>query len=356
MDKRIVRIKDIAEKAKVSAGTVDRVLHNRGRVAEDVKERVLTIIKEMNYEPNYSARALGSNKLYTIGALIPDYTYDPYWFDPKNGIDKAEKDLKQYGVTVNQHQFIPDNRDSFIEKAEEVTEMRPDGIVLAPIFYKETLPFMERWKKLKIPFVTFNTHIEGVKSLSYIGQDSYQSGFLAAKLFHYGHPERCSVLLAHIDEDISNSAHLLKKEQGFRNYFEQNNLLGHYTIRRVELQRRDYLAFMRQLDHVVEGNPDLRCIYVTTSKGYEIAAYLEQRNIESIKVIGYDLVPKNIYYINQGLISFVINQHPRGQGYRSVHQLSDHLVFKKKVPLIKYLPLDIITKENLSYYLTDEVL
>lgn len=355
MENKLVRIKDIAEKANVSTGTVDRVLHNRGRVSADVKERIQKIITEMNYEPNYSARALGSNKIYSVAALIPDYTYDPYWFDPKSGIDKAVKELKQYGITVTQFQFIPDNVDSFNQKAEELSKMKPDGILLAPIFYKETLPFLERWKKLKIPFVIFNTQIEDYNPLSYIGQDSYQSGVLAARLFHYGHPDPCSVLLAHIDEDISNSAHLLKKEQGFRAYFEQNHLSENYIIRRVELQRRDYLAFMKQLDSIIENNAELKCIYVTTSKGYEIADYLEQRNIKGINVIGYDLVPRNIYFINTGLISFVINQHPRGQGYWGIHHLADHLVFKKKVPAVKYLPLDIITKENLNYYLNEEI-
>jgi hypothetical protein len=48
--KKIVRIKDIAEKAQTSKGTVDRVLHNRGKVADDVRERILKIIKELNYE------------------------------------------------------------------------------------------------------------------------------------------------------------------------------------------------------------------------------------------------------------------------------------------------------------------
>jgi len=48
----VIRIKDVALKANVSTGTVDRVIHNRGRVAKDVKERVLKIIKKLNYEPN----------------------------------------------------------------------------------------------------------------------------------------------------------------------------------------------------------------------------------------------------------------------------------------------------------------
>lgn len=353
MKNKIVRIKDIAEKAMVSTGTVDRVLHNRGKVAEDVKDRVLRIIRELNYEPNYEARALGSNRVYTIAALIPDYTYDPYWYDPKTGIDKAARDLAQYGVTVSQHFFIQDKPDTFIRKAEEITELRPDGVVLAPVFYKEALPFLERWRKLGIPFVIFNTQLEDSKPLCYIGQDSYQSGLLAGRLVHYGQPEPCSVLLVHIDEDLGNSAHLVKKEEGFRDYFEHNNLHGKYVIRRLELKRRDYLVFVKQLDALIENNPDLKCIYVTTSKGYEIAAYLEQRAIDSIKVIGYDLVPKNIYFINKGIISFVINQHPAGQGYWSVHHLSDHLVFKKDISTVRYLPLDIITKENLTYYMNE---
>jgi LacI family transcriptional regulator len=63
-ERNTVRIKDIAEKAKVSAGTVDRVLHNRGRVADEVKERVLRIARELNYEPNFHARALVSKRIY----------------------------------------------------------------------------------------------------------------------------------------------------------------------------------------------------------------------------------------------------------------------------------------------------
>ncbi|WP_234408903.1 LacI family DNA-binding transcriptional regulator [Marinilabilia salmonicolor] len=51
---RPVRIKDIAEKANVSIGTVDRVLHNRGEVAKKTKEKVLTIAKEMNYQQHCS--------------------------------------------------------------------------------------------------------------------------------------------------------------------------------------------------------------------------------------------------------------------------------------------------------------
>jgi LacI family transcriptional regulator len=349
-----VRIKDVALKAKVSTGTVDRVLHNRGRVSEVIKERVLKVISDMNYEPNLMARALVSTKTYQIAVLIPDYHVDFYWDAPKKGVEKAQKELKKYRVSVHQFVFNPYQVASFIEKAKELTATNPDGILLSPIFYREILPFFEEWKAKGIPFVLFNTDITEHNPLSYIGQDSYQSGFLAGKLVEYGQPDPCSVLIAHIDEDTSNSAHLMKKEKGFRDFFIQNVLSEKYTILRTELNRANFASFTTQLDSLIQNTPDLKSIFVTTSKAYEIVAYLQQRRIRNIKIIGYDLLPKNIEFLNRGLISFLINQNPKGQGYWGIHYLARHLVFKKQVAAVKYLPLDVVTKENLSYYIDEE--
>src|ERR1700755_1004380 len=103
MKKANARIKESAIRAGVSTGTVDRVIHNRGRVAPDVQKRVLEILKEMSYEPNLIARALGSKKEYRIAALIPNPITDPYWLGPKEGIEKAEAGVKQYGINIQQY-------------------------------------------------------------------------------------------------------------------------------------------------------------------------------------------------------------------------------------------------------------
>ncbi len=349
-----IRIKDIALKANVSTGTVDRVLHNRGNVNEKVKEKVLKIISEMKYEPNYIARALGSNKTYHLAALIPDHSFDSYWLAPKSGIEKAEKDLGKFGIQVHQYQFDPFDAKSFVKAAKEVTAANPDGILLSPIFYREVLPFFEAWRNENIPFVLFNTQIAEFDPLSYIGQDSYQSGYLAGKLIHYGAKQPSSVLIVHIDEEISNAAHLLKKEQGLRNFFLHNDLADRYPIVKAELNRADINSFRQKLNEVFESEPNIRSVFVTTSKAHEIAKHLEQRHLPDVNIVGYDLLPQNLYYLNKGTISFLINQNPRGQGYWGINQLVDHLVFKKEVAPVKFLPLDIITKENLNYYLDED--
>ncbi|MFW5657196.1 MAG: LacI family DNA-binding transcriptional regulator, partial [Bacteroidota bacterium] len=66
-----IRIKDIAQLAGVSIGTVDRVIHNRGEVSEKTREKILNIVKEMNFEPDILASTLASKKTFRFAVLFP---------------------------------------------------------------------------------------------------------------------------------------------------------------------------------------------------------------------------------------------------------------------------------------------
>lgn len=350
----IIRIKDIAEKAGVSTGTVDRVLHNRGRVSEKAKEKVLRIAKELNYEPNMLARALVSKRDYRIATVIPNPELDEYWQAPFKGIEKAEKDLRQYGVKVVHHLYNLTDVESFKEAAEKISESEFDGILLAPLFYRESLTFLSKWKRMGIPFNLFNTHIPDYEPLSYIGQDSYQSGVLAAKLLHYGHSTPATFVVAHVNEDVPNSSHLIKKEQGFIDFFAEHTN-GEFQVIRAELNGEpNGKYFSEQLDKLLLGNSEIAGFFVTNSRASVIASYLSDRKLDQIRLVGYDLLSKNLAFLEKGVINFLINQNPEGQGYFGIQLLIDHLIFKKKVNAIKYLPLDIITQENLNYYLMSE--
>src|SRR3954466_3240933 len=176
-----VRIKDIARLAGVSDGTVDRVLHNRGRVSEDALKKVLGVLEQIDYKPNLIARTLGANKTYRIAALMPNPDQDPYWASTKSGMSLAEAEWLRYGVKVESYFFNLYDKNSFKEVAEAVSESRPDGILVAPIFYHETLPFFDLFKSYGIPYVLFNTNIPEADALSFIGQNLYQSGKVGAE-------------------------------------------------------------------------------------------------------------------------------------------------------------------------------
>ena len=94
-----IGVKDIAAKAEVSIGTVDRVLHNRGEVKEETRKRVMDIVIELGYKPNLLAKSLSSKKTTRIAIIIPDSSdNNPYWEKPIQGIKMAAEELENYNT------------------------------------------------------------------------------------------------------------------------------------------------------------------------------------------------------------------------------------------------------------------
>ncbi len=76
-------IKDIAALAKVSKGTVSKVLNDGHGVSADTRGRILKLIEDLDYHPNSAAQGLASKRTYNIGVIIPhtgDYSMSSaYW-------------------------------------------------------------------------------------------------------------------------------------------------------------------------------------------------------------------------------------------------------------------------------------
>ena len=68
----MVSMKDIAAACGVSVATVSKSLNNHSDIGEETKAMVKRMAKEMGYHPNFSARALKTNKSYNLGVLYKD--------------------------------------------------------------------------------------------------------------------------------------------------------------------------------------------------------------------------------------------------------------------------------------------
>lgn len=73
-----VRIKDIAQLANVSVGTVDRVIHGRNGVSESSKKKVEEILEKLNYQPNMYASALATIIKYNFDCIVPKHSVGDY--------------------------------------------------------------------------------------------------------------------------------------------------------------------------------------------------------------------------------------------------------------------------------------
>ncbi len=88
--KKPTTIKDVAKQAGVSISTVSRVINDSKPVTNEVKQRVLDVIKETGYVPNPLARSLVTRKSNLIGVIVPEVT-DTFSAEVLNGIEEISK-------------------------------------------------------------------------------------------------------------------------------------------------------------------------------------------------------------------------------------------------------------------------
>ena len=345
MDKKKYTIKDIAKLAGVSKGTVDRVLHKRGRVSQKAFEKVDAVLKRIDYQPNPIARNLKTNKIYNICALLPDPEIDPYWSPAVEGIHQAAKEFTNFGVIVEAYFYHPHNEASFVAVAQKVLQSEPDALLMAPLFHNESLHVFRKCIETNIVVASFNNTIDPLHNENFIGQDLYQSGRVAASLIDKMIDEDASVCVVHINVE----PHMLQKENGFKSYF-QDQCTRNIKLFTHQLSTDGVLPFREQVQHMASEGTNVSAIFVTNSKAHLLIEVLKELGNKFV-VVGYDLLDENINYIKGGGIDFLIHQKPKRQAYLGVGQLAEHFLFGKDIPSRKLLPIDVVTSENVKYYL-----
>lgn len=340
-------IKEIARRANVSLGTVDRVLHNRGKVSKETKEKVLKIIEEVNYKPNFYARGLVLNKSFNIAALVPEFDNGEYWELPYNGIMQASKEFNQFGINIKFFFFDQNSISSFVQQAQNLIESRPDGVILAPVINFEAVKLCSQLKKLNIPFTLIDSKLKNTGALSFIGQDANRSGRLAAKLLVNCLKEKGNLLIVSIKNNENHNDTLQKRKEGFQQFLLESPFLEDVKLEEINIDQRDKNWRKKLESTLLEKKPD--GIYVPSSKVHYVAKILNENEISS-KLIGNDLIRKNSVFIESGVIGYVIGQRPNAQGYLALENFYKYLVTGQDVEKNVFLPLDIITKENLDYY------
>lgn len=348
---RRVTIKDIAAMANVSIGTVDRVLHKRGEVNQQTEERVMSFVEKLGYTPNLLAKSLALKKSFNIVALIPDAGADnPYWKEPVTGFDRATEELNDFHAKILVHYFDPGDVNSFVKEFNRIMNLKPEGIIMAPNFHDAAVDLMPKCKALNIPVILFDNNLDDGSGLAYFGQNALQSGVVAAKLMHYGLPLNARVLIFNLARNKVITRHMMRREQGFRQYFESNSHAKGIQIISVEADLSKETEPAVTLEKVFKKNPDISGIFVTNSRVHRIARYLNGLGKDKVTLIGYDLIEENRDYLKSGVIDFLICQKPEDQGYRSAMAMFNHLLTAKQVEKINYSAIDVIIRENVDFY------
>jgi LacI family transcriptional regulator len=333
-------MKEIAQLAGVSIGTVDRVLHHRGRVSADNVAKINAIVAERGYRPNVFASRLSGGNVRTIAVLVPQPNQDyGYWQLLWNGMERAARELEPLHVAVRIEGFDRHSSDACAAAFHAVTADGCQALALAPIHSRVLKPLVEALPA-DLPLVFFDTDMECSHARCFVGQDPFEGGALAGKLLGLTLEPGRPVVLVRFDED---DEHLQKRSEGFAAWAKASGrqvlVLEQKLADPLQRRRADTSLFLAQ--HPAAGG-----LFVPNASVGEFAlAGLGRR------VVGYDLIPGNIAALREGRLDFLLSQRPEVMGYEAVRRLSRSLLFHEALPQRIGLPLDVILRENLDGHL-----
>ncbi len=123
-----VTITDVARAVGTSKKTISRVLNNDPNVSQSMRQRVATVVAELNYRPLTSARSLATNRSFMIGMLY-DNRSPSYIMEVQAGV-LAACEAQHYSMML---QPLVSTSPDFVERVEDIlSRQRPDGLILTP--------------------------------------------------------------------------------------------------------------------------------------------------------------------------------------------------------------------------------
>jgi LacI family transcriptional regulator len=190
-----------------------------------------------------------------------------------------------------------------------------------------------------------------LRPLAFYGQDSFASGYFAAKLLMMIASKEKSIMLMKQTIDGVNVASKQQdnREVGFRHYMKDH--FPEITIEVVDLpyesSRKEYTQILKDF---FDNHKEIHHCVTLNSKAHLVGDYLLKNNLRNVQIMGYDMVEKNANCLRQGSISFLIAQHGCMQGYYSIDALARAIILKKNVNPVNYMPIEVLFKENVDFY------
>jgi LacI family transcriptional regulator len=174
-------LKDIAELAKVSTGTVSMVLNNNPLVAEDTREHVLRVIRESDYVYDRRAAQLRTGRSSIVGGAVCNLL-NPYFAEVAAGMEAALDSAGQRLVLGNASESV-ERQERFLET---LREYNVDGILWMPSIGTKSAD-VRRVLEWGTPVVMVTRYVSKVE-VDYIGTDNRLASVLATEhLIELGH-------------------------------------------------------------------------------------------------------------------------------------------------------------------------
>lgn len=337
-----ITIKQIAEIAGVHRSTVDKVLHNREGVSQEVRQRVQKIIDEYGYRPNPIGQALKKqDKKIKIGVILLEV-------DAKerilSGIKEGLSAYQSFDIELMYHTVNYPDVSEQIRLIHKMIEQKADGIILSPINSQKIVSVIDYCQGLHIPIVTVNTDVKGSQRFCFIGQEGERAGRVGGRLMGEFLNGKGNVAVFTSDGHEQQSFSYNKRDKGFRSMVKETYPKMHVlkSIRTDE----DVATITEETRNLLAKEKYLKGIFITCGGVKEVGKVLKEHGKEDIKVICYEDYPEILELLKEEVVDATITSQLKIQGKQSIEYLLDYLVYDKKPPKKHlYTNIRILLKE-----------
>ena len=336
-------MKEIAQLAGVSRGTVDRVLNHRGSVSDETKKKILEIAELLEYQPNKAGLALAAQKKnMKIGVLLFGIG-NPFFDEVLKGLYEKAREFSIYRCVILEKRITFSLEEQLLAMDELVQE-GIHGLILSPYNDTAVREKIDALYESGIPCITVNTDIPGSKRLAYAGSAFYKCGRTAGGLLALFTGSSAKIGI------VTGSHKVLCHEERIAGFCDilKECYPGMEILKIIENDDDDYKSY-DEVTALLKEQPELTALYFTAAGVYGgCRALLNQKTQGKMQVITFDAVPSTREMMQQDVINATITQQPDQQGALSLSLLVEYLV-SGSMPEKEcyYMDLSIKIKENL---------
>ena len=284
----MVTLKEIAEKCNVSVTTVSNILNGKAKAGEETKQRVMQVVKEMGYQPNYIAQGLRNSKTRTIGIIAEDLAQfttpgiieSIMAYCEEKGYRTIVQNLRMYARWSDRWYHNDAAYYSILEPAlQTLLSFKVDGIIYVAGHARIVRAFPEDFR---IPAVMTYAFSDSEKIPSVVIDDEKSSYELVKHLLDKGHRK------IGIIGGLESNSHTQKRLLGYQKaLFDAKVLYEPSLVRYGDFERET--GYKEAKDLVDAGVSAIFCMTDRIAGG--VYDYLEEKGLvvgKDVSVVGFD--------------------------------------------------------------------
>ena len=333
----IPTIKDVAQKANVSTATVSLVIHDNKRISDKTRQRVLRVIRDMNYRPSKMARGLVLRQTQNIGFILTDDHFirtEPFYTYIFLGTEFEARGHKYY-ILLNTIPSVFNQEDCL---PRFVKENNVDGIIIAGKVPQELITCITPYH---IPLV-FVDYYPPAGDYYAILIDNVQGGQKATDyLISLGHKR-----IAFIGGDLDHPS-IYDRFQGYQSSLKKSGIRLDQNIIITSEKATSRVSGAHAAKKLFRNQKDVTAIFACNdAMALGAMQYFKSAGIQvpqDVSIVGFDDIETGM---NENIPLTTLRVPTIDLGGQATKMMMDILEKKVKKPLKVLIPVELIIRES----------